>query len=326
VLIDAYNDEQRQALRDDTFDAIADVEPGVTVHVVSQLANDSCEVEGMYHEPTGRIYVQEAGSARRTRFTALHELGHRRARKTLETARHLAGLPTARSRQFEEKVADAFAAGILIPDHVVDRILDGKQPTARHAAGLFDDPEVGGSREACCVKLAQNMSGNGYVLLAQGDMILFCAIVGTALRVARGTAQGGQHLIVSAANHGSSTSDHVTLTHRSGAGTPSYAGQAVAAGDYVFAVLTDATNLPWGGWRPPDTSTGDAPEIFCESCDEITEAWDRCENSHRVCGVCGWCECSKPRAKAPTMVCDICFVIKPLGLFDGDSNTCRDCL
>lgn len=326
ILIDRYTDEQLEDLRRDTFDAIAQVDPGVTLHVVVRLARDDCGVEGMYHEPTGRIYVQAARSARRTRFTALHEFGHRRARETVETARELARLRPDRSRQFEEKVADAFAAGILIPDHVVDRILGGRQPTARHAVDLFDDPEVGGSREACCVKLAQRMTGNGYVLLAQADTILFCAPVGTPFRLARGTSQGHDHLLAKASQRGAAVSDHVTLTHRSGGGTPEFAGQAVASGDYVFAVLTDATKLPWGGWRPPSTSTGTAPEAYCESCDELVEAWDWCDiGRHRICGECGWCACSKPKAKIPTRPCDSCFLTKPLAVFDGDSRTCRDC-
>lgn len=326
VLIEQYTDRQLADLREGTFDAIMAIDPEVTVHVVVQLAKDDCGVEGMYHEPTNRIYVQEAGSVRRTKFTALHEFGHRRARETVATARELARLTSERSRRFEEKLADAFAAGILIPDHVVERILGGKQPTARHAAELFEDPEVGGSREACCVKLAQRMTGNGYVLLAQADTILFCASVGTALRVARGTSQGEDHLLAKASERGSAVSDHVTLTHRSGSGTPEYAGQAVASGGYVFAVLTDATSLPWGGWRLPSTETGTAPEMHCESCDELVDAWDWCNiGRHRICGECGWCACSQPKAKIPTRTCASCFLTKALAVFDGESTTCRDC-
>lgn len=244
-------------------------------------------------------------------------------------ARAIAQLSEAAGRRFEEEIVNAFAASILIPDEVVDAVLEDKPPTADAVVQLFHDPRVAGSREACCLRVAQRMRGEGYVILAEDGIIRFCATVGGTYSVARGTEQDEANLIRRAADTGRATDNNVTLRHASGALSPAYAGQAVADEGYVFAVLTDATNLPWGGWIPPRSRAwGEPPEIWCQECDEVTEAWQRCETdpSHRVCSICGWCECRAPNAKVPEKTCRSCFLPKHVELFTGGSEICDDCL
>ena len=326
----SFSVEDRLQLSEDPTTTIPVVVPGVTVDLQDEPISGGCDVEGLYEEKTRSITVQRALSPRRTKFTTLHELGHDQARRNLDVARRLARAANDAGRRLEEKIADAFAAEILIPTDVVDEVFGGGAPTARAVVELFHHDRTGGSREACCVRGAQRLGGNGYVLLAAGAEIRFCSAVGTAYWVRRGSVQPGDHLIVKAAERGYAVSDNVRLCHPSGFETPEFSGQAVADGDYVFAVLTDATNPPWGGWHPPRDRTARsaaAPELDCPDCDTVTEAWNRCEvqPAHRVCGECGWCPCKKPKAKIAEKNCSNCFETKRVDLFDNGSSVCRDC-
>ena len=96
---------------------------------------------------------------------------------------------------------------------------------------------------------------------------------------------------------------------------------------YVFAILTDSTNPPWGPWRPPTKPQWEAPEIYCADCDAVSEFWQRCEtnSSHRVCGACGWCECRQARSKVAERACTVCFTRKRVDLFEPGATTCKDC-
>lgn len=331
ILSAAYDADERDLLREDALEAIPIVAPEITLRIVHyDPSEDDCGIEGHYDEATRTITVGRAASRRRTWFTALHELGHDRARRHPDVARAIAQLSADAGRRYEEDIANAFAATILIPDDVLDTVMGDRQPTAVAVAELFGDDRVHGSREACCVRVAQRMRGNGYVILAEGSTVRFCAVVGDTYRVARGTVQDRGHLLERAAQHGLATDNDVVLRHRSGATTPPFAGQAVTDGAYVFAVLTDATNPPWGGWVPPRDSrpTDGPPEMWCDECDEIVEAWQRCDNDprHRVCGVCGWCACRTPRRKLEEKVCQQCTQSKHIALFDEHPEICRDCL
>lgn len=331
VLCATFDADELELLREDALEAIPIVTPEITLRIVDyDPSEDACGIEGHYDETTRTVTVRLATSRRRTWFTALHELGHDRARRHPEVARAIAQLSPDAGRRYEEDIANAFAATVLIPDDVLEAAMGEREPTAVAVAELFGDPRVHGSREACCVRVAQRMRGNGYVILAEGATVRFCATVGSTYRVARGTAQDRGHLLERATDQGLATDNHVVLRHRSGAITPPFAGQAVADGTYVFAVLTDATNLPWGGWVPPrDSRPADGPpELWCDECDEIVEAWEKCDTDrrHRVCGVCGWCACRAPKAKLKEKICTECTQPKHVELFDEHSEICRDCL
>lgn len=331
VLCAAFDADELDLLREDALEAIPIVTPEITLRIVDQdPGEDSCGVEGHYDEVSRTVVVRRATSRRRTWFTALHELGHDRARRHPEVARSIAQLSPDAGRRYEEEVANAFAAKILIPDYVLDAVIGNHAPTAVAVADLFSHDRVQGSREACCVRVAQRMTGRGYVILAEGSTIRFCATVGNTYPVARGAIQDPGHLLERAADRRRATDNSVVLRHVSGTTTPPFAGQAVSDGKYVFAVLTDSTNLPWGGWVPPRDSqpSSGPPEIWCHECDEIVEAWQRCDvdQSHRVCGVCSWCACRAPKAKLKERTCKKCTLSKHVGLFDEHPEICRDCL
>ena len=327
LLCEALTESELVRLRDDPIGAIPEVVPGVQIQLAASVDGFDCSVPGRYVRANRHISVESSTSARRTKFTALHELGHDQAQRHGGVALRLAQLRDAGLR-LEEKIADAFAAMILIPALAVDEVLGQRAPTAHDVVKLFEHDEVSGSREACCVRIAQRMSGNGYVLLCQENLILFCAPVGSEIRIRRRTPQDDGHLITRAATGRAHTDNYVRLRHATGTFTPEFSGQAVAAGGYVFAVLTDASTLPWGGFRLP--RTGDAarpqlPEIWCEDCDDACDAGRRCDRdrSHWVCGRCGWCECRRPLPVAEK-TCTECWQIKAAHLFPDGGDVCEE--
>lgn len=244
-----YSAEQRAWLAADPAQAIhALTDLTVEVFEPEEFGPSNCSVEGLYFGRQRRIAVMRTGT-RRTKFTMLHELGHDHARRMDKTAEILAGLTPQSTVRFEERIADAFAAEILVPTADVDALLEGRSPTASDVADLCELVE--GSMEACCVRMAQHLGASGYVLLADGSVVRFCAVAGDAYRIRRGTDQGDDHLLAAAARQGSAAAEQVRLSHYSGVETRQYGGQAVSRDGLVFAVLTEATNPPWGGWRAP---------------------------------------------------------------------------
>lgn len=328
LLCDTLTGDQLSHLRSDPIAAIPSIVPEITVTVVDDEPGDGCSIEGLYQQATRTILVRRAMSGRRTKFTAIHEFGHDRARNVVDVARRLASMRVDVSRRFEERIADAFAAAVLIPDAAVDSVLDGERPTARHVVDLFHRTDVDGSREACSVRLAQRMTGDGYVVIIEGSTLRFCASVGGAARIARDADQSDVGLFRRARQNGIAVEPEARLQFPDGRFTGQFGAQAVQDGEYTFAVFTDATSPPWGGaWTPPRSRVGDAPEIVCDECDEVTEAWERCvtDPEHRICGICGWCTCRRTRGSVPHRTCDVCGSTKRADLFDCDGTVCCDC-
>ncbi len=325
-LCERYSAEERAWLAAEPSEAIpALTDLSVQICEPEEFGSSNCSVEGLYLPQRRHITVMRTGR-RRTKFTLLHELGHDHARRTDATAELLAGM-TRGSVPYEERIADAFAAEILVPSAEVEAVLEGRSPTAADVADLCELVE--GSMEACCVRMAQHLGAGGYVLLAEGSVVRFCAVAGDTYRIRRGTDQGADHLLAIAARHGSASADQVRLYHRSGVRTREYGGDAVSRGDLAFAVLTEATNPPWGGWRPPGDARPLGVDLLCGGCDQDVVSWKRCETcGGMVCprGECGWCLCRGPgRAVVAERVCARCFLTKRFDLFPDDGDTCRDC-
>jgi hypothetical protein len=333
ALAAGFSAEQRAALVDDPFTAIPEL-AGLTVDVrdSSRAASSTCSVEGLYLED-GRITVMRAMSPRRTKFTALHEFGHHLARNTAETVRELASayrVSDRQSRTLEERIADAFAAELLVPSADAAELLEGRSPTAGDVRDLFVVCE--GSREACCVRMAQYMRANGYIMLAEGQSVRFCAVVGDAFPVRRGVVQDDDHLLARASRTGEAQMEQVRMRHASGVQTREYGGHAVVADDgYTYAVLTDSTKPPWGGWRLPGDQRPAGIEMECDGCGHEVEAWKRCSTCRGpVCPrqECGWCSCESPRRTRVAMKrCEGgCQLTKRFDLFPPGSDICVDCI
>lgn len=64
----------------------------------------------------------------------------------------------------EERICDAFAGLVLIPDETTDLVPGGEKPFAHHVGGLYEASS--GSPEACVVRLAERIPGFGYMAIA----------------------------------------------------------------------------------------------------------------------------------------------------------------
>jgi hypothetical protein len=85
----------------------------------SDALPDDCSVFGYYRPSPATIYVHQSLSFERDNFTILHEFGHHVQRQHLEWADLWLALPDREGDRVNEKVADSFAAEILLPEHSV---------------------------------------------------------------------------------------------------------------------------------------------------------------------------------------------------------------
>jgi Zn-dependent peptidase ImmA (M78 family) len=122
--VHAVHREQREWLATNPAEAIPAL-TDLTVEICEpeEFGTSNCSAEGLYFSRRRHITAMRTGP-RRTKFTLLHELGHDHARRTDQTAEALAGMG-ALSARFEERIADAFAAEILVPSADVEALLDG---------------------------------------------------------------------------------------------------------------------------------------------------------------------------------------------------------
>lgn len=329
LLVAAFTNDERADLSDDPVTAIATL-TGLTVVVRprSDFVDSSCSIEGLYMEDTQRIEIASAASPRRTKFTALHELGHHLVRRDQVTAKVLADAHKVKaeySHRVEERIVDAFAAEILVPRVEAEVILNERAPTASDVNLLFE--LTSGSREACCVRAAQYMRRDGYVLLAEGRTVLFGATSGDAYPIRRGTLQDEDHLLDRAFRNGTARLDQVRMRHGTGLQSPEYGGDAMLANGYTFAVLTSSTELPWGGSRDPGDSNPKGFEFDCPRCGFNEHSWKRCPKCNEpTCPICHWCSCDTRRqVRLAEKRCTACRLRFPASHFAPDSEKCRDC-
>jgi hypothetical protein len=292
-------------------DAIAEItswgEP--VIRFTDAPVDSGCDLAGSYTAPPeGRpeIRVVRSGSRRRHQFTALHELGHHLQQTDPATASVLAAEPPG-DRQLEEAACDDFAAGVLLPDHLMDAYIPAAGPAAREVINLFAGSTA--SRSACCVRAAQRLRSPGHVLLLDDSgSLLFASSVGYP-RPRSGSDQRGCALVSRALAGVSARSDEARLVYAGGTwlGEPLF-GDAAWDGPYLFAALT-VDQVPWGrlAVRSPGPAMigtwWECPNPNCEA--SFLARGDRCPRCGGFrCPDCGQCACA---ADAPVTICTRCF-------------------
>lgn len=325
-----FTDEERINLANDPTSTITTL-TGLTVIIKPRdnFDESSCSIEGLYLEDTQRIEISDSASQRRTKFTALHELGHHLVRSNLESAKVLASahkIKPSYSQRIEERIVDAFAAEILVPRADAESVLGGRTPTAPDVVALYEMTH--GSREACCVRIAQYMRKDGYVILAQGRTVLFCVATGDAYAVRRGTTQDVGHLLDRAFQNGLARDDQVRMRHSTDLQSPEYGGEALVANGFTFAILTSATELPWGGHRAKGDAKPRGFKMDCMRCGFDEETWKRCPKCYGPsCPKCHWCHCDEVRqARMIEKRCIDCRLRWPASHYGPGSDRCRDCV
>lgn len=147
----------------------------------SDLASGECSIDGFYEanvDPTRPwiLYADDVNPAR-TRFTILHELGHHllmtAAAELLDSIDQIGG-STAEAIKVEESVCHGFAGRVLIPQHVVDGIIEPASLGAENVVALKEASNA--SWEAVAVRAAGAASMRvAVVLIREPGAVAFAA-------------------------------------------------------------------------------------------------------------------------------------------------------
>ena len=319
-IVQGLDSSVRRALAEDPFRAVERF--GLTIELRNETP-EGCSCAGSYDPDHQTIFVARTPFSRRSRFTCLHELCHHLIERDPDLLLSVVELEQeGRGEVAEERVCDAFAAAILLPNELVDRVLAGSKPQAQHVLDLYELSKA--SREACAVRLSQRLGGEGHVMLARSDGTAIFTASTSDYRVARGAPQGTTHITVRAARS-SKARGETFVRFATGKEMPLW-GDAVFDGQFVYAVLVQTPTWEVPGLRILDRAL-ERPtptEVECERCGHSFETWDRpCE----LCGVhrcpnCGRCGC---RAEMREKTCSRCHLIKPANQFPAGSDRCVDC-
>lgn len=284
----------------------------------------SCSVAGAYI-PTAQppiLAVAAATSPGRRAFTALHELGHHLQQTRMELAGALFEHPTDVGQVLEDLACDDFAASVLIPDPIVDRVIPAAGPTARDVAALHR--QTAASRAAVCVRAAQHLPAPGHVVLLDHDgQVQFASAHGLP-PLGRGSDQSGV-AVVERALAGAGVGRGVAgFYYRDGIeGQELYVNIAPMDGFLVAVAVTD--HAPWEQFSAPSRDTGPSARPYtCENpgCSEEYTSFEAACPSCRIpkCPECRRCSCASATSERR---CPTCFMMHPPAFFDGDR--CLDC-
>lgn len=313
-----------QRYLDATRDATDDPE-GVCEHmddvelvVQSAPVSGACAVGGLY-VPGGaraRIIVRMVGN-RRDGFTVLHEVAHH-LQYTDEEWSLVArpSMPVGKERLVAEKVADAFAATVLIPDeHAQLAFVDGV--TAAAVRELYRSSAA--SATACCVR-ALGQPGQRLIMLSTSDgRPWYADSHGTPLNPGRKLAQP---LVARAVER---ADDAGTARVRGGGGIVYSTGRidtdlavdVAVEGGLVFVV---ATSTPYDSRVDLELRS----ELLCGHCDEVYTT----ERSPRRCGDCGTWQCpgcGRCDCEQTATYCEGCYVQLPLARAHAGMARCELC-
>ena len=259
-LIALLGDETR--FREDPESAVRAVF-GIEVRFRRDVMSD-CDFAGSYDHERRVITVDAAAVASRRRFTILHELGHALGRHDDELQDWLFQFDAA-GRNEEERVANAFAGLILLPDHLVSEHIPADGPCAYDVQQLAEMSYA--SREAACVRASQKLRAPGMVALSRGQTVQLAVNRGLPFAIRRETDMGMDSFFYAASRRQFVRRSGIRLRFpHSGVDSSILEADAVTdAKGYTFSVLM-TYGAPWVAL----TSRLSGPlghEIDCEQCD-----------------------------------------------------------
>ncbi|MFE7574888.1 ImmA/IrrE family metallo-endopeptidase [Streptomyces sp. NPDC057521] len=313
------------ALRDDPLGELGRW-PDVQVVTEPEVGEGRCSVAGSYRDRTDppTLVVGASRSYRRRGFTGLHELGHHLQQTDPGLGQAL--FATQDSEAFEDAACDAFAARVLLPEGEIPENVRLRGPSATDVVELFQRSQA--SREACCVRAAEYLSGGAVVLLDRAGTAVFSSSR-SLVPPARGSDQSRTPLIERALRTGAMAQhDKTYVEYRSGrAGDVVYGQAAWCDEQYLVAVLVP-DNAPWLKYSVPRPGTGGTwygSQSVCETCGEAFEvSAPPCEQCGDATCPEGHCACTSARMSRDR-ACDRCFLVLAPSRFDGTGRICRDC-
>lgn len=330
-LVDAVTQRAPGMLEELAADPLASIQDhlDVAVEVRPERRNASdCGVDGSYYPDPPRISVAASSSIPRRYFTALHELGHHLCDQSTAVFDALTSISDRRlAHATAEAICDAFAARVLVPMTLRDRLIPAEGPTASDVVNLYEATNA--SRSVCCAAAARRLSGEGYVILATTDgAVRYAAQAKPTYVIAPGTQQPPLSVLARAGSQDSGRSrGNDRITYATGTQSPYFHADAVRHGDYVFGVYT-RSRPPWpppGGLSSLPTDGPTAEEIECQFCEQLFPAFGRpcndCRDYH--CPKCDRCT-DGVYDDDDLVVCRVCNFAKQAGLVDHD-RLCIDC-
>ena len=254
-------------------------------------------------------YAPSPGS-RRQSFTLLHELGHILVNEDDDALDWLADRPDPDSDQ--ERLCDAIAAELLLPDPTINKTLAGATPTVEHLQQLYAASRA--SEEVCAIALASRLSARGAVVLIRRRTatVAFAASGGwPPLRIPRGLAVPARHPLRDLGTRqrwtGWTTADlRLALAQHPASSSPSYRAEdflqveALAGPVRTTAILLDSTRpndeinyrLTDAHTINPEPRSGKLA-YSCLNCGDsgVSDSYP-CEECCVVpCPACGRCRC-----------------------------------
>lgn len=285
-----------------------------------------CSVAGGYLWQTDppTLVVAESLSARRQRFTLLHELGHHIQSIDLELGNAL--MQVEDSEEFEDAACDAFAADLLLPSTLVRQVVRAG-PTVESALELFHRSKA--SRAAICVRLAEELRSPGTVAVLDSEgTVSFAASRGRIFPPARGSDQSANPLV--AASLAESRADRVIqrddsrIQYSTGHTSDRLYGQIGWCDGLYIAVMVEY-GAAWKRFSPPQDGTALSSSASrwedCETCETnfiVKSICSRCREPRCPRGHCG---CTR----AAERQCQHCFYIKAPSQFEDASKVCIEC-
>jgi hypothetical protein len=295
--------------------------------VADSVTGAECSVSGAYVEETEPpvIAVAASASSGRRAFTALHELGHHLQRTIFELMDPLLTEPDG-GTLLEDAACDAFAAGILLPDQLVDRHVPAAGPTVTDVAGLAAGSAA--SRAAVCIRTSERLRSPGHVVLLDRDGVVQFAAAHGLPPLPRFSDQSRVPAVARAlASERLSATGRSRFLYRDGIRSQELLTQIGGLRNYLVAIAV-VDRAPWtlDFELPPRGTRPEAPTWLCENavCGHTFTAFGRpCDacGAHR-CPDCGACRCG---GKAPERQCGGCRLTYPLRFFDEGSSLCQDC-
>lgn len=292
----------------------ADPESALSGHPEVQVEYDpapraGCSVFGYYRprfSGPSLIFVHPALTAERDNFTIVHELGHHVQRQHLEWAQVRHSISGAAGRRLEERVADAFAAEVLIP---AERLgTDTSWLSAREIAEVYG--RVRASRAAVAMRAIDLTPEGEYAVVAVTNsegVVTFARASGDDVYApARGVVQPGlAGLIAIAKKSGGYASGDISegLQHRSGWAQQDLIAE-IAMDDswsHAFAVVRSSHRFgPQRVWVQVEL---ECPKEACGTVFITDENVQHCQQcSTPRCPECSACACEQTNAT----FCDQC--------------------
>jgi hypothetical protein len=310
------------------YDALGELRrwPEIQVRAVPDAQTDArCSVAGGYVHTTTppTLTVMMSLSARRQAFTVLHELAHHLQKNDIDLAVAVRGQP-ADITDFEDAACDAFAGRVLIPDDLLPAPARARSVAAADVVTLFERTRA--SRAACCVRVAEQLSGHGVVALLDGTgQVAFASGRGDVYPPARGSDQSSTPVVVSALRTGAGAQHDTThVLYRNGSTSVDLYGDVAWCDGYIIMVAV--TDRPgWKAFAPPRPSTGKfvpATRGWCELCEEEFPIAGRCGRCREPRCPAGHCACTT----AGDRQCKRCYLVKHPAQFPGPAaQICTEC-